>query len=272
MTRDGKDPFDSALAALLAPLARAMVAHGVTIGTGTEALKCALLQAVLDEEGEGISDSRASLQTGLHRKDVKRLRAEAPDEAPRRQANAAALVIGHWATDPAYQGTDGAPLDLPRKGNDGGDPGFDTLIRHARVDMAPGTVLTALIDQGVVEETPVGTLRLLTHAFLPKAGSAEQVAAYQATLSAHMQAATHNLLAGPDQARHFDRALRYSHLSAASVRELHTLAETRAQALLEELNTLAHALQTRDEEGEADPTGRFALGTYILPTPPEKDT
>lgn len=267
MSSAPKDPFETALAALLGPLAQAMVARGVTLGTAQEALKNALLQAALQHSGEDISDSRASLLTGLHRKDVKRLRNQDQGCPTRRSNNAAAIVISHWATDPDYQDTSGKPRDLPRKGSDDA-PGFDDLIRKARVDMAPGTVLSALKDQDLIREMPDGRWCLLTHAFLPKAGNDEQVAAYQATLCPHLTAATQNLLAGDTTDRHFDRAVRYSHLSAESVDALQQAASDGAQALLQEINQQARSLQDQDtDKGE---TGRFAFGAYILPETPEE--
>ncbi|MDA7965236.1 DUF6502 family protein [Ruegeria sp.] len=266
MSTAPKPPLESALPALLEPLAQAMVAHGVTIGTATEALKKALLTAAEATSEVKLSDSRASLLTGLHRKDVKRLRNLDDDTPERRSCSAAALVISYWATSPEFQSTDGTPRDLTRKGDKTG-PGFDDLVRLARVDMASGTVLNTLLDQKIVEELKTGQLRLLSHAFLPSGGGAEQVAAYQATLSAHLTAATQNLLAEPEAARNFDRAVRYSHLSPDSVEELRRASDTQAQALLQDINALARALQDKDQNKGC--RGRFVLGAYILASPPD---
>lgn len=264
MSTAPKPPLETALAALLEPLARAMVAHGVTVGAATEALKKALLSAVEDSSASPLSDSRASLLTGLHRKDVKRLRSLSDETPEKRSCSAAALVISHWATSPEFQDASGGPRDLHRK-SDGTGPGFDDLVRLARIDMAPGTVLNTLLDQKIVEQDDAGALRLLTHAFLPSGGGAEQVAAYQATLSAHLTAATQNLLAESGARRNFDRAVRYSHLSDASVEELRKISDEKAQALLQEINALARDLQERDQNGGH--AGRFAMGAYVLPTP-----
>ncbi|WP_170333564.1 DUF6502 family protein [Ruegeria arenilitoris] len=264
MPTNSKPPLESALAALLEPLAQAMVAHGVTVGSATEALKKALLTAAEQSSDAALSDSRASLLTGLHRKDVKRLRNLDEDTPERRSCSAAALVISHWATSPEFQDESGDPRELTRKGGEDG-PGFDDLVRLARIDMAPGTVLKTLLDQNIVEQNGAGGLRLLTHAFLPSGGGAEQVAAYQATLSVHMMAATQNLLAEPGAARNFDRAVRYSHLSAESIEELRRISDERAQTLLQDINALARKLQDHDHKGGH--TGRFALGAYILPSP-----
>lgn len=266
MSTGPKDPFETALADLLIPLARAMVARGVTIGTATEALKKALVAAAEEDSDPPPNDSRVSALTGLHRKDVKRLRSEDKDVPERRSCSAAALVVGYWSTAPQYLNKDNQPRDLPRKGSDD-DPGFDDLVRQSRIDMAPGTILKTLEDQGLVTKMKDGNLRLLSKAFVPTAGSAEQVAAYRATLSAHLAAATHNLIAGEEEPRHFDRAVRYSHLSAASVEELRAISADKAQQLLQDINARARQLQDKDQDSEQK--GRFVAGTYILPTFPE---
>ncbi|MGH0002775.1 DUF6502 family protein [Pseudovibrio ascidiaceicola] len=262
MSPEQTDPFETALTALLAPLAKAMVARGVTIGPATEALKRALLQAAIEETPGKTTDSRVSLKTGIHRKDVKRLRSDENGSSLKKSINATALAISYWATAPEFQSAEGTPRNLPRQGSDK-EPGFDELVRLTRADMAPGTVLEALIEQGVVAELDDGFYRLLTHALLPAPGSAEQVAAYQATLSTHLSAATHNLIAPQGEALNFDRILRYSHLSEESVETLNRLTQEKAQMLLEEVNALAREMQMNDAEQTAN--GRFAFGAYVLP-------
>lgn len=271
MTSASDDPFETALAALLAPLAQAMVARGVTMGLANEALKKALLEAALNSETTDISDSKASLLTGIHRKDIKRLRYEGSPAPSKRHVNVAALVLSYWATAPEYQRPDGTPRTLPRSGTEA-SPGFDEMVKRTRADMAPGTILHALIEQGTVEQTSDGNLRLLSHTLVPAAGTAEQVAAYQATLSAHLLAATQNLLGEPNTPRHFDRAVRYSHLSDTSVEKLQRSAAEKAQALLEDINAEAQNLQKSDAASDAERSdvgqkGKFVLGAYILPTP-----
>ncbi len=258
------DPFSTALGDLLAPLARAIVAQGLTLGSLTESMKQALLNAAIETEGADVSDSRISVITGLHRKDVRRLRADTDVSSGRKSANRMALLIGHWTGAPGFQDQNGTPRALSRD-NDKDGPGFNELVRRVRLDAAPGTILQTLIDQGAVQQTPDDRFALVANALLPAAGSEELVAAYHATLSAHLKAATHNLLAGADEARHFDRILRYSHLSDVAIAELEALAKTEAQKMLETLNTRARALQERDADHKAK--GTFAVGAYILPTP-----
>lgn len=254
--------FEAILAEVLDPLAEAMVAQGVSLGTATEALKQSLLRAAISQAGEHVSDSRASVMTGLHRKDVRRLRQATAAHLPRRKSNAAAAALQHWATQPEFQDEAGVPRDLTRVGQ-GAEPGFDDLIRATRVDMAPGTVLRALRDAGAVVDGPDGTLRLSATSFVPAPGSPEQLAAYRATIATHLRAATANLLASEGAPRNFDRILRYSHLSADAVALLTAKASDEAQAMLLDLSKEAETL--RAAGGEVSPAGRFSIGIYVLP-------
>ncbi len=264
MSTESTDLFSDVLADLLAPLAQALIAQGLTLASATESLKLALLNAAIEAEGPAVSDSRVSIMTGLHRKDVRRLRSHEPSVSGRKTANRMALLIGYWATDPDFQEPDDRPRALTRDSL-GDKPGFNELVRRLRLDMAPGTMLQALIDQGAVHQDADGLLHLASNALVPKAGAKELVAAYRATLTAHMTVATRNLLAQKDEPRHFDRVVRYSHLSDASVTELEEIARQEAQLFLTRLNARAHELQRRDEDRNA--RGRFAAGAYILPTP-----
>jgi len=266
MTEDSQsEPFEQALAALLRPLAQGMVARGVALPVATEALKQALFAAAIEAGGQ--TDSRVSLMTGLHRKDVKRLRTQPEDTAPRRTTNAGALAISLWANDPAFLDQNGQPKDLERTGT-ADAPGIDQLIRSTRADMAPGTVLRALLDHGAVVAREDGRYRLLTRSLIPSTGSAEQIAAFRTTLSAHLNAATHNLIADEDTPREFDRAVRHSGLTEESITRLDALAREKAQALLEELDSLARDMKAA--ESGSSSSGRFTFGAYGLTEPPEQ--
>ena len=70
----------TALLSILRPLVRYLIGRGWTYPVLTDLLKAVYLEEAVrhysDDAGpDGMTDSRASLLTGLHRKDVKRLRA-----------------------------------------------------------------------------------------------------------------------------------------------------------------------------------------------------
>ena len=72
-----------AIRQLLAPLARLMIRHGITMPAIIEVLKQVLVSVAEKDfpvAGKSTTDSRVSVLTGVHRKDVKRLRRETPAE------------------------------------------------------------------------------------------------------------------------------------------------------------------------------------------------
>ena len=68
-----------AIGLVLQPLARLMIDHGLQLPSLVELLKTALVQEAVAAYGladKGSSDTRIALLTGVHRKDVRRLRAQ----------------------------------------------------------------------------------------------------------------------------------------------------------------------------------------------------
>lgn len=251
------DLFRTALLHMLRPLTRAMIANGVTVGEATETLKHALVMAANDMAGEDekrLSDSKISLKTGLHRKDVKRLRAQNPERPRRPKVNAATLTIGVWTTAEAYVDTKGKPKVLSREA-------FNELVRAARIDLPPATILTELMAQGAVTQDEDGHLSLTTRSFIGKDASASKLAAFEKNIVAHLETATDNLI---NDAGHYERAGHFNQLSDASISELE--AETRAafQEALERIAAKALKLQDIDAENANSANGKFAAGAFVL--------
>lgn len=266
MTKAPSDPMRDTLVTLFEPLAQMMISRGVTLGTATEVLKQALVGAVEMMEESRPTDSKISLRTGLHRKDVKRLRDQTPSQPGKPKLNAAARAISRWVHDPRFCQPDKTPRDLSRHGEPA-EPGFDDLVRAAKIDLPPATVLAELAEQQLVELLPDGELRLLATTYLVREGDDVTLRAFEATVIDHLRAATHNLSAKEGEARCFDRAVRYSHLSRDSVDFLEQEARDQAQHLLEKINALAYDLQQKDADQAHANDGKFVLGAYVRPTP-----
>ncbi len=241
MNNDRSELYLAALNTLLPVLAKGMIAHGVTLRTAQDALKRALLDAAIAQTGGRASDSRISLITGLHRKDVKHLR-ETPVAQMETVQNPVARVINLWRGK--------TTRTLSRKD-------FEQLAKSARVDMAAGTLLAQMRRLGVVEGDDPLTLN--ADALIAPQGSAEIYQAYAKNLSAHAQAATDNLDGGPAE---FERAAHFSHLSPGSLAELETLAATLAQQALDQFAKRATELQNRDRSGDGG-SHRIAFGAYV---------
>ena len=256
--------FSQVLLSLMRPIARAMIAHGVTLNLATETLKRALVEEAAKSAAspDKTTDSQISLLTGLHRKDVKRLRGDEPASLKRPVLNACALAIAEWTTQRRFLDAKGKPKRLPRAGSKR-QAGFDTLVHSARIDLPPATVLDALEAQGAVTQAGEdGLIALVRDAFIGGPDSEELILSYEKNLRAHLDIATANLLSeGKD--RQFERAGHYNKLKPADVAELDKKARALAMKMLTELNKLALARQSR-AAGDETANQRFAVGAYIL--------
>jgi len=215
--------------------------------------KCcaAYVSAALRIEEGNPTDSRISLLTGIHRKDVKRLRDTDPRPPRRPMLNATALVLAIWTTDPQFSDEDGTPLPLSREG----DPSFDDLIKKARIDLPASTLLAALIEHGVVTQPDQdGPYQLVRSHLAGAQDDAAMMMAFEKNVATHLEATADNL--SPKDAQHF-------------VARLEEEAGARLQEVLVDLNARALRLQEEDIKAGAKASGRFSLGAYVYGQAPK---
>lgn len=254
--------FQRVLARLLKPIAKIMIAYNVTLNAAMDALKRALYEAATSGNNR-ITDSRVSLLTGLHRKDVRRLRENPSEHGKRSLLNAGSLVVGIWLADAKFHTADGEPSPLPRQGS-GNTPGFNDLVRVSKVDIPLSTLLNAMIDEKIVEhDANSDQLTLVTDAFLATSDDSLKLDAFEKNFAAHLDAASYNLLNGTSDQAHYERALHVNKLSESSVNMLESEARKLAQHVLETLNKKALKLQDQDADND-EANRRFSIGTYIM--------
>ncbi|MGG5819039.1 DUF6502 family protein [Falsiroseomonas sp. HW251] len=258
-------PLPAALKVLLRPLVRLMVAHGVTLPTMVGMLKELYVEVAARHfrlGGREASDSRVSLLTGVHRKDVRAIRERARPVSLPRGGGLGATVLGRWLGDPALARPGGRPLPISRAR-------FDELVASVSTDVRPRTVLDELLRLGLVawDET-ADELRLLADAYVPtavQAGAAgeEALRFFRDNLHDHIAAATANLLAGPGERRFLERAVFYNRLRAEDVERLEQEARTLGLAALRHLNSLALERQ-QAARGAPEATERFRFGIFFF--------
>ena len=209
--------------ALLGPLVRLLLRHGVTYPVFAAALKRVFLQqaqAELAGRGMATTDSAITLLSGVHRRDVRTLtRGEAaePASAPPPTLGLAAQVVARWLADPAFQGADGRPRVLPREGAGG----FGTLVAGVSRDVRPKAVLDELLRLGVLDDTEAG-LVLARSGFAPGAGFDEALWLSAQNLHDHAAAVLANLT-GPRlrPGGYLEQAVFVDEITAESAERLH---------------------------------------------------
>lgn len=260
------DKLRKTLEVLLRPISKLMILNELSLQYAVEILKKSLVKS--DAFAPDATDSHISLKTGVHRKDVRRLRAETAQEDTKKvPISALAHVLTVWAQSKMFRNAMDQPTALPRSGT-ADSPGFDSLIRASKVDLPAATVRAELLKQGLIAEDCDGTLRLLSDVYLPASGT-EALRALEATLGDHMRVAIQNATSSDQDPKNFDRVLRYTQLSDASVAKLEAAARDLASAYLNTLNAMAHDLQKADQDTQSK--GRFVSGVYIAPEIPKND-
>ena len=249
---------------LLRPLVRLLLRHQVTHRYLAELLKGVYVESAerdLAKDSGRPSDSRISLRTGVHRKDVRRLRAAgAPDYTPSASVALGARLVTRWTTDPTYLDAEGRPRPLAR-GGDAADT-FENLVASVSTDIRSRAVLDEWQRLGIVRLTADDQVELVTAAFVPQHGFDEKAHYFGRNLRDHLKVAAGNLEGeGPAQ---LERSVHYGELSAESVAELEALGREKGLALLQELNQRGHRLQERDRERPPGDRQRFHFGVFQL--------
>ena len=124
--------FGRVMQGLLRPLVRAMIAQGVTAPALYRIIKRIYVDVAESDfrlDGERQTDSRISMLTGVHRRDVRAFRSSDnnPQAALGEKVTTIATVLGRWLADPGTRDADGRPRPIPRTAE--AAPSFDALVR-----------------------------------------------------------------------------------------------------------------------------------------------
>src|SRR5690242_19270695 len=163
---------------VLRPLVRLMLANGVTYPLLTEMMKGIFVETAARDfrlSDRELTDSRISLLTGIHRKDVRRLRDETGTVAPKPAGvSLAAQVISVWTGSPDFIDAEGHPLLLHRLASRGGAKSFEELAARVSTDVRSRPMLDELLRLGVVRLDEEDRVALAAEAFVPRQGLEEK--------------------------------------------------------------------------------------------------
>ena len=261
----------TALRHLLRPLVRLLTSQGVTYPMLADLLKQIYVDVAVRHfglDGQPPTDSRVTLLTGVHRKDVKRLR-EAPGGEPAGETMPQLVALGAqlaaaWTTRRELVDRSGRPRPLPRLASHGGTRSFEGLVASISKDIRARSLLDEWLRLGVVEIDDQDRVRLRTAAFVPSRGFEEKAFYFGHNLHDHAAAASHNL--GTEGPPFLERSVHYEGLEADSVAHLAALAEKRGMAALQAVYKRAKDAAARDRKSTA-PKQRMTFGVYFYSEP-----
>jgi hypothetical protein len=249
------------IARLLRPLVRLLIHSGITFPALCDLLRelyvnVAEYDFALSRKEQ--TDSRVSLLTGIHRKEVRRLRgAGAPISAAPASVSRASRIIARWLAAPQFTDERKRPLPLPRLGEHDGDASFESLVASVTRDVRPRAVLDEWLDRKLVTIDADGRVVLAETAFVPHSGSDQQLYYLGRNLHDHAAAAIANVLG--EEPRFLERAVHYEGLSEALAQRLEERSRDLALGVLQEANREAHDACETDAGGKY----RWTLGVYI---------
>jgi hypothetical protein len=259
-SRDAPDPakLQGPLARLLRPLVRLFIRSGITFPAVCDLLRELYVNVAEYDfalENKPQTDSRVSLLTGIHRKEVRRLRgAGAPVSVAPVSLSRTSRIIARWLASPDFTDGEGRPRPLPRVHED--QPSFESLVESVTRDVRARAVLDEWLDRKLAKVDEDGRVVLLEAAYIPQ-GDEAQLYYFGRNLHDHIAAAVRNVL-GPGP-RFFERAVHYDGLSREAAQKLEERARELAMEALQAGNRSADTLTEAGAGGD----WRWNFGTYI---------
>ncbi len=243
---------------VLKPLVRFFIKKQITLPTLVELVKSAYVEVAEKDfaiDGKAPTDSRINLITGVHRKDVKRLRDLNDEHKPSERLSINSLMLATWMAEAPYA-QKGEPQDLPIQG----DVSFESLANlYSRQNIRASSILANWRDLGWVVDTEDGALRLNLDELQSHQLSEDQLYFFAENLADHMATSTGNLAS---QRKQFERAVFYNRLTESSIKKLRASSKEKAMTVLKALNQEALTMQKQDKQLD-DANYRFRLGSYF---------
>ena len=169
----------NAVRKVLRPLVRLLLSYRIVFPQLSEILKSVYVEVAneyfrLDDKNQ--TDTRLSLLTGIHRKDIKRLRNqdETDDKTPE-NVDISTRIISKWIAEKRYLDENKKPLVLSlQAGTDKNEANFESLVQDVcKQDIRPRVVLDEWLRLGVVS-LENDQLTLNAEAFIPSKGFDEK--------------------------------------------------------------------------------------------------
>ncbi len=257
-----EEGLQAILIRVLRPLVKLALASGLSFPSFSAVLRRLYIEVAENDfalPNKPQTDSRISLLTGIHRKDVSRYRGQVlAVSLPPLAVSQTSRIIARWLADPIYCNDDGSPRALVRTSPDD-SPSFESLVSQVTKDVHPRAVLDEWLDRQLAFLDHDGRVHLDVASIIPNAGDEALRHYFARNLHDHTLAAVTNMMNEPPP--YFERAVHYDRISAALAARLDEIARQESMALLLRLNKIAHNALQDDPGGES----RWIAGIYIMP-------
>ncbi len=257
----------STLRRVLRPLVRLMLSQGINYTMMLEDLKSVFVSVAEEEfklDGKPQTNSRITLLTGVHRKDVQRIRSE-KDEVSETPHSIGAQVVGLWMGRNTYLDNFGKPLPLARLASKGGELSFESLVASISKDFRARPLLDEWLRLGFISIDENDFVHLNLKAFIPNQDLEEKLSFLAMNVHDHTSAAVNNL--DSKNQPMMERCVYYEGLTEHNINILHELASQSGMEAINLINRRAAELKAAQGPGRRQSdnnTGRMNFGVYFF--------
>jgi len=268
-----EDALASALRRLLRPVVRQLLSWGASYSLFDSVARSVFVEVAEDEFAlprKRLTDSRVSLVTGLHRKEVARLRREPRRERAEKplETSIVTRVIGRWMARAPYATRDGRSRPLPYDQRRAGEASFSSLVAEVGFDGRVRSVLDEMVRIGAAHWREDGMVELKQEAHLPAADLDAQLALLGSEPAELFHTIAHNI-ERPTEAW-LQRKVVYDRVGRDALPALRVALRGEAENLLRHANAL---IEAQDHDTNPDAPGgrrtRVAIATYYHEEPVE---
>ena len=258
-----KGVISSAIIRVLKPLVKILLRNDIPYGTFSELAKWVYVDVALHDfgiPGRKSTISRASVITGLSRKEVKRLLeiSEPGDLGASEQYNRAARVINGWLHDDRFTNGKGNPKELQFEGEENS---FSALVRAYGGDVPPRAVRDELLRVSVIAENG-GKLRLLTEGYIVRDGDVQKLSIMGTDVGELLSTLNHNITHNQTEA-YLQRKVSYDNIPDESMAALRELVFSHGREFAESMNREITKFD-RDSNPSLKGNGRNRAGIGIF--------
>jgi len=251
-----------AVSMLCRPLIRLLIEKGITFPQLRDLLKELYVEVAGKDfslDGKEPSDSRIFVLTGIHRKDIKRIRQQEEPAYSNVTASASISgeIIARWTSLPEYMDEKGNPRPL-LKNSKADDVDFEGLVSSVNKDVRPKVILEEWLRLNIVRLKD-DYLVLNKSAFVTNKEFNELAYYLGHNVHDHVASCVNNIL--EENEPMLERSVYYARLKEDSVNKLNAIANKKGNELLQHLNKQAIRFYEADKDSE-DANYRMRLGVY----------
>lgn len=246
---------------VLKPLVRLFLEKGITYTLLLDELKRVYVEVACEEfkiNGKLQTDSRITLLTGVHRRDVNRFR-NVSDQKVTLKSNFSAQLISQWLGSERFIDETGKPKHLASNNKIGSLDTFDALVASVSKDIRSRPVLDEWLRTNIVSLDEDGYVVLNTSAFIPNDNLEDNLFFLGMNVHDHLAAAVNNTLNMPKM---FERCVYYDELTEQQIIELHEVSKQAGMDYLKLLNQKCVSASSTDQLSSSK-SYRMNTGVYF---------